>query len=175
MVHLRDAYKSFLLCQSSLVRNRNLLATDRPHRVVLPRCSKDYFSVRIVYWIDEIVIKRWSRCSVSTKNWKFKTWRAKITYNFDSLVNIICISHGIGIGWMSPTLRKLQTADSPLSFPLGVKEMSWVGSALGIGSMIGNSLSGLLINRLGSKACLLFIAIPHSVGSIYTFRLCISL
>lgn len=101
------------------------------------------------------------------KNRKFRTCRAEITYNFDSLVNIICISHGIGIGWMSPTLRKLQTADSPLSFPLGVKEMSWVGSALGIGSMIGNSLSGLLINRLGSKACLLFIAIPHSVGCIY--------
>ncbi|KAH8403094.1 hypothetical protein KR222_004966 [Zaprionus bogoriensis] len=78
------------------------------------------------------------------------------------IINIICISHGIGIGWLSPTLRKLQTSESPLNFPLDVKEVSWVGSALGIGSMIGNSLSGLLINRLGSKACLLCIAIPHS-------------
>ncbi|KAH8391912.1 hypothetical protein KR215_009165, partial [Drosophila sulfurigaster] len=78
------------------------------------------------------------------------------------LINLICISHGIGIGWLSPTLRKLQTPESPLSFPLNVNEVSWVGSALGIGSVIGNSLSGLLISRLGSKACLLFIALPHS-------------
>ncbi|KAL7741778.1 hypothetical protein ACLKA6_000386 [Drosophila palustris] len=78
------------------------------------------------------------------------------------LINLICIAHGIGIGWLSPTLRKLQTEDSPLSFPLNVQEVSWVGSALGIGSVIGNSLSGLLIHRLGSKLCLLFIAIPHS-------------
>ncbi|KAH8263048.1 hypothetical protein KR044_003680 [Drosophila immigrans] len=78
------------------------------------------------------------------------------------LINIICIAHGIGIGWLSPTLRKLQTPDSPLSFPLDVNEVSWVGSALGIGSVIGNSLSGLLISRLGSKTCLLFIALPHS-------------
>lgn len=92
-----------------------------------------------------------------------------MTLNFVSLVNIICIAHGIGIGWMSPTLRKLQTADSPLSFSLSVQETSWVGSALGIGSMIGNTLSGLLISRLGSKACLLFIAIPHSVGSTFAY------
>jgi len=39
-----------------------------------------------------------------------------------------------------------------------------VGSALGIGSVIGNSLSGLLIHRIGSKMCLLLISIPHSVG-----------
>ncbi|XP_064541819.1 facilitated trehalose transporter Tret1-like [Drosophila montana] len=78
------------------------------------------------------------------------------------LINIICISHGIGVGWVSPTLRKLQTLDSPLGVPLGVNEVSWVGSALGLGSVTGNILSGLFLHRIGGKMCLLFMALPHT-------------
>jgi len=44
-------------------------------------------------------------------------------------------------------------------------EISWVGSMLGMGSVTGNILIGSLLERLGSKRCLLFIAIPHSVIS----------
>ncbi|KAH8412742.1 hypothetical protein KR009_005258 [Drosophila setifemur] len=78
------------------------------------------------------------------------------------LINVISISHGIGIGWLSPTLRKLQS-DSPLDFEITSEfEISWVGSTLGIGSVTGNILIGSLIGRFGSKRCLLFIAIPHT-------------
>ncbi|XP_041566229.1 facilitated trehalose transporter Tret1 [Drosophila elegans] len=78
------------------------------------------------------------------------------------LINAISISHGIGIGWLSPTLRKLQS-DSPVSFEVkSAFEISWVGSMLGMGSVTGNILIGCLLERLGSKRCLLFIAIPHS-------------
>ncbi|EDW85309.1 uncharacterized protein Dwil_GK18462 [Drosophila willistoni] len=78
------------------------------------------------------------------------------------LMNLISISHGIGVGWLSPTLRKLQTPLSPLSFELVVSEVSWVGSMLGIGSMTGNILIGSILGRIGNKWCLLLIAIPHS-------------
>ncbi|XP_017858724.1 PREDICTED: facilitated trehalose transporter Tret1-like [Drosophila arizonae] len=78
------------------------------------------------------------------------------------LINLICISHGMGIGWLSPTLRKLQSTDSPLQFSLDVNDVSWVGSALGLGSVTGNIICGLLINRIGGKLCLLLIAVPHS-------------
>lgn len=78
-------------------------------------------------------------------------------------VNVISISHGIGIGWLSPTLRKLQS-DSPAGFEVKSEfEISWVGSMLGMGSVTGNILIGCLLGRLGSKRCLLLIAIPHSV------------
>ncbi|KAH8267474.1 hypothetical protein KR018_007198 [Drosophila ironensis] len=78
------------------------------------------------------------------------------------LINVISISHGIGIGWLSPTLRKLQL-DSPVGFRIESEfEVSWVGSMLGMGSVTGNILVGSLLGRLGSKRCLLLIAIPHS-------------
>ncbi|KAH8321732.1 hypothetical protein KR074_010983 [Drosophila pseudoananassae] len=78
------------------------------------------------------------------------------------LINVISISHGIGIGWLSPTLRKLQL-DSSVGFQITSEfEISWVGSMLGMGSVTGNILVGTLLSRLGSKRCLLFIAIPHS-------------
>ncbi|XP_030240169.1 sugar transporter ERD6-like 6 isoform X2 [Drosophila navojoa] len=77
-------------------------------------------------------------------------------------INLICIAHGIGVGWLSPTLRKIQSVDSPLDFSLSISEISWVGSALGLGAVVGNILMGLLHSRLGSRLSLLFIAFPHS-------------
>lgn len=79
----------------------------------------------------------------------------------------MAIAHGIGIGWFSPTMRKLQTdSDSPVDFPVDVAEISWIGSALGIGATMGNILVGTFIHRVGNKWCLLFIAIPHTVSSM---------
>ncbi|XP_022232404.2 facilitated trehalose transporter Tret1 [Drosophila obscura] len=78
------------------------------------------------------------------------------------IINLISVSHGIGIGWLSPTLRKLQS-NSPIGFEVNSEfEISWVGSMLGMGSVTGNILIGTLLGRLGSKRCLLFLAIPHS-------------
>ncbi|EDW03499.1 facilitated trehalose transporter Tret1 [Drosophila grimshawi] len=78
------------------------------------------------------------------------------------IINIICISHGIGIGWLSPTLRKLQSTDTPLNIPISINEISWVDSALCLGSVTGNVFAGLLLNRIGSKMCLLLMAVPHT-------------
>lgn len=79
----------------------------------------------------------------------------------------MAIAHGIGIGWCSPTMRRLQTDyDSPVDFPVTVREISWIGSALGLGATTGNILVGTFIHRVGNKWCLLFIAIPHTVSSM---------
>ncbi|XP_017854019.1 facilitated trehalose transporter Tret1 [Drosophila busckii] len=78
------------------------------------------------------------------------------------LINLISIAHGIGVGWLSPILRKLQSADSPLEFSLSIAEISWVGSALGMGAVTGNIFMGVALNRIGARLGLLFIAIPHS-------------
>ncbi|KAH8377878.1 hypothetical protein KR093_007646, partial [Drosophila rubida] len=74
----------------------------------------------------------------------------------------ICIAHGIGIGWFAPTMRKMQTEESPMNFMATVSEVSWVGSCLGIGAMTGNALMGVILPYLGSKLCLLLIAIPQT-------------
>lgn len=81
-------------------------------------------------------------------------------------VNLMAIAHGIGIGWFAPTMRKLQTSESPVDFPVTVSEISWIGSALGIGATTGNIIVGTFIHRVGNKWCLLFIAIPHTVSSM---------
>ncbi|XP_034474253.1 facilitated trehalose transporter Tret1 [Drosophila innubila] len=78
------------------------------------------------------------------------------------LINLICITHGINIGWFSPTMRKMQTPESPLSFPASVTEVSWIGSALGCGAMVGNALIGLILPYVGSRFCLLFVALPQT-------------
>lgn len=80
-----------------------------------------------------------------------------------STVNIATFSHGLGVGWMSPVMRDLQTDESPLDFPVLVSQVSWIGSLVGIGSVMGNLIAGLLMDRIGRKMVLFFIAIPYTV------------
>ncbi|KAH8321729.1 hypothetical protein KR074_005295 [Drosophila pseudoananassae] len=77
------------------------------------------------------------------------------------LVNIATFSHGLGVGWMSPVMRDLQTDQSPLNFPLLVEQVSWIGSLVGIGSVIGNLLAGTLMDRIGRKLVMFGISIPY--------------
>ncbi|KAH8412744.1 hypothetical protein KR009_005256 [Drosophila setifemur] len=80
-----------------------------------------------------------------------------------SAVNIIMFSHGLGVGWLSPTLTKIQNADSPLDFSVNIDEISWLGSMLGLGSLFGNLTIAMLMERAGRKACLYLIAGPNAV------------
>ncbi|KAH8352345.1 hypothetical protein KR084_003519 [Drosophila pseudotakahashii] len=77
------------------------------------------------------------------------------------LVNIAPFCHGLGVGWMSPVMRDLPTNQSPLDFPVLVEDVSWIGSLVGIGSMLGNILAGTLMNRIGRKLVMLGIAFPY--------------
>ncbi|XP_023296254.1 facilitated trehalose transporter Tret1-like [Lucilia cuprina] len=76
-------------------------------------------------------------------------------------VSILTFSHGIGLGWLSPTLSKLQSESSPLYFSISVTEASWIGSLLGLGSMCGNIVVGFLQNIVGRKFAIYFLAFPH--------------
>ncbi|XP_030387444.1 facilitated trehalose transporter Tret1-like [Scaptodrosophila lebanonensis] len=87
--------------------------------------------------------------------------RNRIQFLATFLINILTFIHGLGVGWMSPVMRDLKTEDSPLSFSVVVEEISWIGSVLGIGNVIGNILVGLMQNRVGRKLVLHSIAIPH--------------
>ncbi|KAH8368900.1 hypothetical protein KR200_001005 [Drosophila serrata] len=79
------------------------------------------------------------------------------------LVNIATFSHGLGVGWMSPVMRDLQTDQSPLDFPVLVDEVSWIGSLVGIGSVMGNLLAGSLQDRIGRKLVLFATAVPNTI------------
>ncbi|KAH8263138.1 hypothetical protein KR044_005135 [Drosophila immigrans] len=79
------------------------------------------------------------------------------------IVNIITFGHGVGVGWLSPTLTKIQNPDnSPLSFPVTIDEISWLGSMLGLGSLCGNLTIAFLIERMGRKFCIYLLAGPYA-------------
>ncbi|XP_039502631.1 facilitated trehalose transporter Tret1 [Drosophila santomea] len=78
------------------------------------------------------------------------------------IVNIITFGHGVGVGWLSPTLTKIQTPDSPLDFEVNLAQISWLGSMLGLGSLCGNLTIALLIERAGRKFCLYLMAGPYA-------------
>ncbi|XP_059221130.1 facilitated trehalose transporter Tret1-2 homolog [Stomoxys calcitrans] len=78
-------------------------------------------------------------------------------------VCILTFSHGVGLGWLSPTLSKLQSDSSPLDFPVSVDDASWIGSLLGLGSLLGNIVIGFLQNIIGRKACIYILALPHII------------
>lgn len=78
----------------------------------------------------------------------------------------MAFSHGITLGWVAPMLYKLQSNDSPLMFDVSVEEVSWIGSLLCIGGLIGNAIFGCLLDRVGRKICLYLLALPQMVRKI---------
>ncbi|ALC39241.1 CG14606, partial [Drosophila busckii] len=74
----------------------------------------------------------------------------------------ITFAHGVGVGWLSPTLTTIQTAQSPLDFQVNIDEVSWLGSMLGLGSLCGNLTIALLLERMGRKFCIYLLAGPYA-------------
>ncbi|XP_068153067.1 facilitated trehalose transporter Tret1-like [Drosophila tropicalis] len=79
------------------------------------------------------------------------------------------LTDGIGIGWLSPTLTLLSSENNPFGDALTVVQASWVGSVIGLGSLVGDLIFGLLIDRLGRKICLFVLAIPNMIFWILTY------
>lgn len=81
-------------------------------------------------------------------------------------VNILIFSHGIGLGWITPVLFNMQfnADESILGVVISAEEISWIGSLLAIGGLIGNFLSGVLLPKIGSKRMLIMLPIPHMVS-----------
>lgn len=46
-----------------------------------------------------------------------------------------------------------------------MEQISWIGSLLGIGSVVGNLLAGLLQDRIGRKPVMLALTAPYVVSS----------
>lgn len=85
-------------------------------------------------------------------------------YNFTA--NIISVSHGCALGWLSPYLPLLQSDSSPLTTgPISLEETSWIGAILCVGGVVGNSLFGFLCNWIGRKRAITLLAFPNMVRS----------
>lgn len=68
------------------------------------------------------------------------------------------------MGWLSPTLTKIKDPETPLSFQVGIAEVSWLGSMLGLGYLGGNLTMVIFLERLGRKFCIYLLAGPYAVS-----------
>ncbi|KAH8417077.1 hypothetical protein KR222_002892 [Zaprionus bogoriensis] len=71
------------------------------------------------------------------------------------------LTHGVGVGWLAPSLPLLGSDQTPLDKPVTIDQASWVGSLIGLGALTGNIIFGLLLDRLGRKLCMYLLAIPN--------------
>ncbi|XP_061401456.1 facilitated trehalose transporter Tret1-like [Musca vetustissima] len=70
---------------------------------------------------------------------------------------MISLAHGIGLGWLSPMLPKLQSStDTPIDFTVNVDESSWIGALISVGGVIGNISFLLIFDRWGLNKRSLF-------------------
>lgn len=77
------------------------------------------------------------------------------------LANFIMYSHGCTVGWVSPALLLLMSADSPLKTgPITMEEVSWIGSIGCIGALFGTFSFGVFTSFMGCKRAMAFLAIP---------------
>jgi MFS family permease len=78
------------------------------------------------------------------------------------VVNLIALSHGCAVGWLSPFLPYLKSPDSHLSSgPITTEDVSWVGSLLAVGGFVGTILFGEITEKFGKKIALFLLVIPH--------------
>lgn len=99
------------------------------------------------------------------------------------LANLVGISWGTSIGWSSPAIAKMTTniSDSPLDFVPTSDQLSWIGSILPIGGLVGPILFAPLPGIIGRKwslllsslffvASFLILIFTHDIISIYIAR-----
>lgn len=85
---------------------------------------------------------------------------------FSSSGNVVVLSQGCAIGWISPALPILLSEDSPLaSGPLTKTEAGWIGSVIPCGALFGCMLFGILANYIGSKNSLTLTVFPLIVST----------
>ncbi|XP_069962917.1 facilitated trehalose transporter Tret1 isoform X2 [Bactrocera oleae] len=84
-------------------------------------------------------------------------------------VQIMNFAHGFGTGWLSPIVQIIQSPETPLSFPVTVEHISWIGSMFGFGFLSGNILFAVTINRFRRKFNLYILAFPHMIFWILAY------
>lgn len=77
-------------------------------------------------------------------------------------MNLIALSHGCAIGWLSPSIPYLRSEDSHLSKGAADSDdISWIGSLVCLGGILGTLVFGAIAGKFGKKVSLILLVIPH--------------
>ncbi|KAL0267507.1 UNVERIFIED_CONTAM: hypothetical protein PYX00_009759 [Menopon gallinae] len=79
-----------------------------------------------------------------------------------SAASMVLLMAGTVLGWSSPVLPKLMTANSTL--PVNDDESTWIGSLVAVGAIFGPFPAGIIADAIGRKRGLLAVAIPFLVS-----------
>lgn len=93
----------------------------------------------------------------------------RVKHQFLAIVcaNLITLSHGCILGWLSPFLPLLKSPDSPLDGgAVTLDEASWIGAIICVGGVIGNFMFGMLVNYSGCKRAISCLAFPQVVSCL---------
>lgn len=75
-------------------------------------------------------------------------------------MNLISLSHGGAIGFVSPFLPYLRSKDSHVG-SVSDENISWIGSLLAVGGFFGAIIYGKISQKFGQKVTLIAIVLPH--------------
>lgn len=99
-------------------------------------------------------------CSLNSSLIHISSIAFHFNYYYYYLVNLFSVIFGATIGWASPSVILLTSANSPLpSGRINLDEASWIASLFYIGSIVGNYIFGLITNQYGRKIPLIAIAL----------------
>lgn len=77
-------------------------------------------------------------------------------------VNLLALSHGLGLGWSSPAVQYFASEKSHLEDkPASPGDLSWIGSSVTLGALIGTFIAGYLADCMGKKRTLMFLTLPN--------------
>lgn len=75
------------------------------------------------------------------------------------------MGYGVGMGWLTTALPLLQSDDTPLETgPITTEQLSWAGSIISIGGLLGNFSFGYLTSLIGSRNAVLILGVPQMVN-----------
>ena len=105
--------------------------------------------------------------------WQFSTWWNS-GYKFFKLAAYSSLLLGTAFGWSSAVQSELRgltvnnqtDKNSAWYIILNDDEMSWVGSLLNIGALLGAVCGALLMDKYGRRFTLILMSIPYITGSL---------
>lgn len=76
--------------------------------------------------------------------------------------NFFIIGHGCSVGWVSPSLPILQSAESPIG-PISREDASWIGALFSLGAGVGVLSFGTISVFIGNKKSLILCVFPSLI------------
>lgn len=117
-------------------------------------------------------------CLVEIGKWEFRwkfVWFSCIFFvQWCRVGNIILMGYGVGMGWLTTAIPLLQSNETPLETgPMTTEQLSWAGSIISIGALIGNFLFGYCTNAMGSRNAVFFLGIPQMVNILIIIKIAV--